>query len=387
MGSIEHESTSGTNLADRSAKWTFIAAMLLLLVVAGWFVVDGPKLAPDSQRYLNGAQELRQSGTITGKATRYSGYVFLVMLADVVSKGSSGQLWVVAAVQVAALSGALFCLWRLGIDLFGATAGNVAALLFASNVYLLRWAPYVLPTTLFTSFIVISCYLCALSTRKPAYLPAAIAAIIVTTSLRPNGIALLPVFVIYLLFSQERRARWMTAGLLAIVLLPGIPVVQRVLDGSAQYEQLVERMKVGTIIWSEDPVDHVEIEGRTGSQMIDLVRYVAVHPLHSGNVMAKRLFRSYSFQRDDYSTRHRLLLGVLMPLLLGSALFGLVRAIRTSESKHYLLLVALIATQSVVIAISFADHDHRFISYITPLIFLFVGNGFARVSTMLARQM
>jgi len=357
----------------------YVALALVLLAVAGWFTREGPRVAPDSSRYLNGAQELREKGTITGKATRYSGYVVVVMLAGLVADSPEAQLRNIVAMQIAVLVFALVCLCRLGAELSGPRVGWIAGLLFASNAYLLRWTPYVLPATMFTSFVVIACWLCVRSARKATYLPAAIAAVIVTTTLRPNGIALLPVFVLYLMSTRDRRTRWLAAGLLGVVLVLSIPVVRSVLDGSAEYESLVERMKVGTVIWSEDPVDQVEIEGRTGSQLLDLARFIAANPAHSAGVMARRLFRAYSFQRDDYSWRHRLFLAVLMPILLGLALTGLIVTIRSSGAPHYMLAVGLVAAQSAVIAISFADHDHRFISYVMPLIFLFVAKGLTSI--------
>ena len=130
---------------------------------------------------------------------------------------------------------------------------------------------------------------------------------------------------------------------------------------------LVDKLESGTIIWDADFMDMPKLADRSEDQTGDMFRYLTTWPLESAELMATRLYAAYFYQRSDYSLAHRVFLLVVIPGVLLLALVGLVTAIRRRNSTDYLLPTSLILAQSAVIAISFADHDHRFISYIMSL--------------------
>ncbi len=332
-------------------------------------------LAGDSDRYLLGAEELKNQGTISGKATRYSGYVVFVSAIKMTTDNHDHQLVLIVALQVLITAIALLCLYGTGRYLFGAPAALVAATLFALDFYLLRWTPYILTETMFTSFVIISTYLCLIAAEKPRFLLPAIGAVLVATSLRPNGLVLLPVFLIYLLARLKGFVRLLATGLFAVTIIGTLPILQQTLSDTAENEMLVDKLETGTIIWETEFMDMPKLSSRGENQVANVFRYLTTWPLESATLIGTRLYTAYSYQRSDYSFAHRAFLFVVIPGVLLLALVGLVTAFRRRYSADYLLPAFLILAQSAVIGISFADHDHRFISYVMPLIFLFTGYG------------
>jgi hypothetical protein len=356
-------------------KWGLSFIFVLFLIVAGFHILPGPMLAGDSGRYLLGAEELKNQGTISGKATRYSSYVAFISTIKLITDNRDHQLKLIVASQALILMVALFCLFGIGRHLFGAPAALIAAALFAMNFYLLRWTPYILTETMFTSFVIISTYLCLITSEKPRFLLPSIGAVLITTTLRPNGIALLPVFLCYLLTRLKGFARLAAVIFLAATIIGTLPFLQQVLSDTAGNEMLVDKLESGTIIWNADLMDMPKLANRSEDQIADLFGYLTTWPVESARLMATRLYAAYFYQRSDYSLAHRMFLVAVIPGVLLLALVGLITAIRRKHSADYLLPTFLIIAQSAVIAISFADHDHRFISYIMPLIFLFTGFG------------
>ncbi|MBT5032076.1 MAG: hypothetical protein HOM55_07245 [Proteobacteria bacterium] len=356
-------------------KWQLSLIVVLFLVVTGFHILPGPMLAGDSDHYLLGAEELKSQGTISGKATRYSSYVAIISAIKMVTDNRDHQLKLIVAFQILILMAALLCLYGIGRRLFGTPAALIAAALFAMNFYLLQWAPYILTETMFTSFVIISAYLCLMTSEKPRFLLPSIGAVLITTTLRPNGIALLPVFLCYLITRLNGFARLAAVILLAATIIGTLPILQQILSDTAGNEMLVDKLESGTIVWEFDSMDMPKLANRGEDQVADMFRYLTTWPVESARLMATRLYAAYFYQRSDYSLIHRMLLVVVIPGVLLLALVGLVAAIRRKNSAGYLLPAFLILAQSAVIAISFADHDHRFISYIMPLIFLFTGFG------------
>lgn len=285
------------------------------------------------------------------------------------------QLKLIVVFQALILMVALICLYRIGRHLFGTPSALIAATLFSVNFYLLRWTPFILTETMFTSFVIISTYLCLITSEKPRFLLLSVGAVLITTTLRPNGIALLPVFLCYLITRLKGFSRLAAIILLATTIIGILPILHPILSDTAENESLVDKLESGTIIWDTEFMDMPKLANRSEDQVTDIFRYLTTWPLESTKLMANRLYAAYFYQRSDYSLVHRIFLVVVIPALLLLALVGLITAIRRMNSVDYLLPTFLILAQSTVIAISFADHDHRFISYIMPLIFLFSGFG------------
>ncbi len=350
-------------------------ALALYLAVCAWFVADGPMAGGDTPRYLDGASAFLDSGEITGKAASYRAYVLFVAIAELVTPDRQTRLWLIVALQAVALAVALVCLYDTARRLFSPTAAAVAALLFAGNFYAVRWAPWILTESVFTAAVVITVWLCVAARGRSGWLLAALAASLITALFRPNGIAMLPVFLLFLSVEGRGPMRWLPpATAIVAVLLAGD--VGSGLERTASHENLLGQFERGTVIYDFEYRDMPSLDAPSGSDLADLPRYLASYPGDTLALVGHRLWAAWSWHRASYSAPHRLLLGLTIPILYALALLGLVRSLRRASAAR-LLPLALIAAQSAVIAISFANHDHRFVNYVMPMVFLYAGAGVA----------
>lgn len=350
-----------------------VAAIFVLLVAS--FLLAGPQLMGDSQRYLGGADQFLTTGNIEGKAGNYKGYVLFVAAVKSVVADDATQKWLIISLHAVLEGVALLCLYSLGRVLFGARAGLIAAGLYALNFYALRWTPQIATESLFMACIIIASWICIKASRSPWLWLAALPVTVFATSIRPNGIAMLPVFLLFFLFSIERRLRLVLIAVMCAGFLLVFPAITEELNRAAGHENLVAQFEKGTVIWHGESVEMAQLDSESGNQLVDVIRYASTYPLETLALMGRRLKAAWLWQRTDYSDRHNLFLAIVLPVLYVFAALGLYRQCRSRITATFLLPVALVFAQSAVIAISFANHDHRFAAMVMPLIFLYSAHG------------
>jgi hypothetical protein len=368
-------------LHNRTLRFAAVAVIVLLCAgVTSYFLMNGPRHAGDTGRYLNGADQLLAGDVVGGKARSYFGYVLVVAAAKSLPLEPQDAQWALVIFQALVLVAATICVYHLGALLFPPAAGLIAAALYSVNVYALRWTPFVLTEALFIALVIITTWLCVLAARRPWLAIAAVPAVLFTALIRPNGLAMLPVFGIYLLAQLRGKVRIGAFALAALAVIAVLPTIHDKLNAVAGREDLVANLEHGTVIWGVNRIAMPHLEDRSGDQVVDVARYVARYPLATLRLAARRLLAAYWFPRDDYSKKHRLALMIALPLLYILALGGVAVAWRTNERRDFLLPLGLIAAQSAVIAVSFANHDHRFVIYIMAFLFLFAAMAASRLA-------
>jgi len=374
-------------MVQRSGVERFELAALALvtavfLVVVASYLATGPQLLGDSQRYLEGAEALLATGRIHGKAGNYKGYILFVAAVKLLIGDSLAQQWVIIYLHALAEGVALLCLYALGRMLFGAPAALISAALYALNIYALRWTPQIGTESLFMAFIIVASWLCVKASQSPWLWLTALPVAVFASSIRPNGIAMLPVFLLFFLLSLRRRLRLAAIALVCAVSLLAVPAVTGELNRLASHEDLVAQLEKGTVIWRFESVEMPRLEGASGDQLVDVTRYIFDYPLETLQLMGRRLEAAWFWQRPDYSDRHNLFLIVLLPGLYVLAAVGLYRQYRSGVTPAHLLPISLVVAQCAVLVISFANHDHRFTTTVMPLVFLYSAHGIAALRHM-----
>ncbi len=365
--------------------WLLLVVLAIFVTVTGYHVADGPEVTGDTPRYMKGAEEFLATGTITGKAANYKGYVLFVASIKVLTSNPQLQKWLIVLFQALASSAALLCLYSLGRTLFSREAGLLAAGLYAVNFYALRWTSLIATEALFMAFIVIACWLCVKALERRSLLLPAIVVTLFAVSIRPNGTAMLPMFALIFIFSIKGPVRAGIFIALAAMMIILYPAVSQELNRTASHEQLVTHFEKGTIIWKIEAAEMPKLEKHSDDQVADVLLYIKTYPLETMSLMGKRLFAAWSWHRESYSYRHQWFLAITLSTLYVLMLTGLYMQTRLGFTSAHLLPILLILAQSAVIAVSFANHDHRFVIGVMPMVFLYSAAGAVFLSNRMPR--
>ena len=373
---------SGASRKMRLSYWLLGAAFLIFAVQVTFFLQDGVLIAGDSDRYIQGAVELITEGSISGKAENYRGYVVFIAALQYLTGDIDLANQLAIILQAFFLAIALIGIFALTRLLYSPLAGGIAALMFATNFYALRWTPYILTEALFIAMVVIACWLTIKSMRERKWILPALVAITMMMFLRPNGVILAPLMMLFLLLSFSRFTRYSVTLVALLAALISWNSVSRNLNDVASHEGLLQQFEQGNVIWGTAHIEMPKLLHATGSDARDVPRYLMSYPLESLTLVVKRLFASWSWYRESYSIHHKFFLGVMIPLIYGLAILG-IYAVARQNSRGAYLPALLILGQSVVIALSFANHDHRFINYIMPMVFVYAAAGFVQVGRII----
>ena len=272
----------------------------------------------------------------------------------------------------------LFCLFRIGQLLYSISAGLVTAAVSSITYIVVRWNHWILAESLFTSMLAISTFLCIKTAQKPYYFTLALPAVVFTAFVRPNGMVLLVVFLVYLSSLLRGRIKGVASIIAAIMLV----IVSLFAVEKFQYSASKEKGLQGTIIMESerDGTKYYKVmkapePTEEDNVLMKELLYVYEYPFYSVKLMASRLYASYSLIRKDYSNRHNLFLYLAIPIYYILVLLGIVVSFRRGMRKEHLLILGLIGGQSAIIAFSMADHDHRYFSYIVNLVTLYFSCG------------
>lgn len=356
--------------------WALFLACLIFSILSLHYLAEAPVYAGDSLRYLNAATEWLNFGSISGKAANYRGYVLFVAGIQYLFGMETDGLLALTYAQTIVLGMSLICLYDIGLRLHSPFAAGVTVLLFAANYYAARWVPFILTKSLFTAMVIISCWVCLASIKKPVWLFIVLPVIAVTAFTRPNGLIMLPLFIGFLILQHTGIVRISLVVICAAVVALLVTFIPNDLERTASQESLLTQFENGNVIYGVESVPMPKLANASGSTLLDVSRYVFTYPLESSVLVSKRLFASWSWYRQSYSFKHQIFLGSVIPMLYILALVWLFKGNANRRIGFYLPLI-IIGAQTAVIGISFANHDHRFINYIMPLVFVYAGVGMA----------
>jgi 4-amino-4-deoxy-L-arabinose transferase-like glycosyltransferase len=352
-------------------SWSLIAAAFVA-VNGAVLLHGGIRIAGDAYRYLDGADRLLAGAALVGKQSSYPGYVGVVALWKAVGIGLPG----VIAFQLLAAAAAAVVLYDLGRSLGGQRTGAAAALFFAANPDIARWHAYVLTDSLYISSVVAATWLVhRAAERRGAWLIAAAAGVLWTALLRPNGWLLVAVAGAYLTArlvpSRRARAGLVVAVLAVFVAASAAPPFRR----GVETERPGEMLRRGQVVWGHEasrmPMPP-EPSGPADRDWIHDLGYVVRHPVACARLGALRVWTELRHTRPFYSFRHNALAAAYLTPLYLLALWGGWILRREPLAR---LAGAVVAAHLLLVGLTFADWDGRFLLYILPLIGVFSARG------------
>lgn len=344
-----------------------VLASLFLIVNLTILISGGIRLGGDSPRYLAGADNLLQGLPLQARQMSYSGYLLLIAFCRLTGAGLPGVIFI----QLVLAATASVALYDLGRALHGHRAGLIAAALFVSNPDIARWNVFILTDSLYISLVILSvwCVWTAARRKRYPYIATATAALAAATLVRPNGLFLLAVAVLYFASRSISRKslRWLAVSSFILAFaIAAISASRFYPANSREHPEVTLRKGItGIHHWRVPmPSDPEPIKGELSAAF----SYAARHPFASFRLGITRVFIELIHIRPFYSVRHNIILLATLPFLYLLALMGL-KLNRDSSLAHLILLI--IISHLFVVAITFADEDGRFLLYVLPLIYLF----------------
>lgn len=344
----------------------FVAVNLALLV---W---SGVRAGGDTGIYTDGAAALLKGEPLTARQPSYVGYIAVVAVFQAIGAGLPGLV----LAQVAAALVAAVAVCRLAVELGGRLAGGLAVGLFALDLNTNRWHAYVLSDSLFMSCLVVTVWLVHAAAAPPARwrgYALASAAMVAAGLVRPEGWFVVPAAVVYWVVRLDaaagRKAAVLGAGV-AGCLAVAVVVAPR-LGGNLQAVGPAEMLRSGQTIWEydgwrvtmpDDPVWSAETGIRAA------VIYAVRHPISTAQLMGARLLAHAAHVRPYYSRAHNAMIAAWLLPLYAAALAG-AWVLRRHPLGWWCVLA--LATQALVVALTHADWDGRYLAHVMPLVYPF----------------
>jgi 4-amino-4-deoxy-L-arabinose transferase-like glycosyltransferase len=331
---------------------------------------SGIKAGGDTGIYLDGATALLSGQALTERQPSYLGYIAVVAAFQAAGAGLTG----VVVGQLAAATAAAWAVYRMAVEIGGRLAGGLAVLLFAVDVNTNRWHAYILSDSLFMSFLTVAVWLVyrAAAAGGPwrRYLWASVA-LVVAGLIRPEGWFVVPAAIAYWVAkldgSAGRRLTMLAGGALACAAL--YVVIAPRLGGNLEAVGPAEMLRRGQTIWDYDgwrvPMpDDAAGSSRKGSAAA--VMYAVCHPLSTATLMSARLVVHLAHVRPFYSAAHNIMIAAWLLPVYAFAAAGVWRARR--QALVWWCGIA-VATQALVVALTHADWDGRYLGHVMPLIY------------------
>lgn len=348
----------------------FIVINLLLVAL------NGVRMGGDSPLYLDGANRLLAGQPLTDRQPSYAGYVYVVAAAQAVGAGTLGL--VMLQVLCGAIAGT--AVYAMAATMAGRLAGGLAAVLYSLDVDTNRWHQFILADSLYVSLFVLAVWLTyrAVIRRGLGPLLLAAAALFAAALVRPEGWFLVPAGLCFVVMMRARSTAQRLAGvgvlLAAAALL--VVVLAPALRGNVSAVGPADMLQRGQTIWEFDgwkvsmPAAGGVAEGQAGAA----VAYAVRHPISTLKLMIARVLVHFAHVRPFYSTAHNAVIVVwLVPVYALAAVAIWQLGFTTLISW----IVAAIGTQTLVVALTHAEWDGRYLAHVLPLIYPLVGAGVA----------
>ena len=337
----------------------------------------------DAPRYLDGAQRLLTGTTLTDRQAGYIGYSAVLAALEWLHLGADAVFWV----QLMLSFGAGCAAWALGRRIGEWRAGVICGLLWVGFVDIQRWNFYLLTDGPFIASVMICAYL-VVAARSGGWLAlsAAMAGILVMSSLRINGVVYAAFFGVYLfvgLADGSRRAGLVLLLAITFLLLPtsrqlfgfaARPQEDGELVRQGTYEYMVE----GHVIWNTVFTPMPDAEAASGSGLGDFVSYVLEHPLAVARLYALRLGHYLFGYNPRYSHLHIVINVITFTALYTFTSLGLASA--RNQMPWVAGLAVLWVAQAALVMVTVGDYDNRYSLHAVPALLPFAAVGVDRAA-------
>lgn len=347
---------------DLMAAMVFFAAVNLVLVA-----VNGVRLGGDSPLYLDGAARLLDGRPLIDRQPSYAGYVAVVAAAHAIGIGTFGVVMI--QVFLGAVTAAV--VYLIGATLAGRAAGVAGAMLYGLDVDTNRWHQFILADSIYVSLFVLAVWLMHRAATRDGVEPI-ISALIVTLAsamVRPEGWFLLPAAVAYVIVARPYpwKVKLAMGGSATAAVVALLAVLSANYQGNMQAVGPANMLQRGQTIWDFDgwrvamPASDASATDQAGGAL----SYALRHPSSTATLMLARIAVHFAHVRPFYSTPHNVVIVLWLVPLYAAALLGLWRL---GAVAMPLWVVAAIASQTLVVALTHAEWDGRYLAHVLPLI-------------------
>jgi hypothetical protein len=354
-----------------------VVAMLAFVVVnLALVAINGVRQGGDTPLYLDGASRLLDGRPLVDREPSYPGYIAVIALFQALGVGLFG----VVLVQIIAGAAATAAVYRMATELTGRVAGAIAAALVIVDVDTNRWHQFILADSLFISLSTIGVFLAhrAAIGRGLEPLVSALAVLLCAGLVRPEGWFLLPAAVGYMVMMRARSkagrlaggAALVTAGAaLAAILAPAV-------SGNMQAVGPADMLRRGQTIWEYDGwrVAMPDAVASGVGQASSAFTYALDHPWSTSKLMLARVGVHFAHVRPFYSTPHNIAIVAWLLPVYAAAIIG---AWRLRHAALTWWISAAIAAQTLVVALTHAEWDGRYLAHVLPLIYVLTGAALA----------
>jgi Dolichyl-phosphate-mannose-protein mannosyltransferase len=336
----------------------------------------GVHVGGDTGLFLDGARRLMQGQPLIDREPSYLGYIAVVGSIQAVGAGSIG----VVLFQIVAATAGAGAVYRLAMELGGARAAMLATGLLTLDVDVNRWHTYVLADSLYISAFAISVWLVHRTSEGPTnwWRYAATTVVLVALGLiRPEGWFVLPAAGFYWV-ARGFDGAWqrLSASLVVVAacVVAAFAVAPR-LSGNVSAVDPGEMLRRGQTIWDYDSW-RIAMPGSNPPQPDQVeapVSYAMHHPAATAKLMLARIGVHLAHVRPFYSRTHNLV--ILLWLLPIYALTALAVWMKSADPLMRWIVVAC-GTQALVVALTHADWDGRYLAHVMPVVYPLAACGF-----------
>ncbi|HYE87911.1 MAG TPA: glycosyltransferase family 39 protein [Vicinamibacterales bacterium] len=354
-----------------------VGAMVLFATLNfALIAINGERHGGDTPLYLDGAARLLDGRPLIDREPSYTGYIAVVAAAQAIGIGTFGV--VVLQVTLGAVAAAV--VFAIGAALAGRVAGAVAVLLLSLDVDTNRWHQFVLADSVYTSLFVIGVWLTHRSAvaRNVEPIVSAGAVMVGAALVRPEGWFLLPAAAAYVIVTRipSNRHRFAAAAALAGGALAVVAVLAPRYQGNMQAVGPADMLQRGQTIWDFEGwrVAMPAADAPNGDQAGSAIGYALRHPFSTLKLMIARVAVHFAHVRPFYSTAHNVVIVLWLLPVYAATVFAITHL---GTAPLALWLVAAIASQTVVVALTHAEWDGRYLAHVLPLVYIFVGAAIA----------
>jgi hypothetical protein len=341
-----------------------------------WLAITGVHLGGDTGLFLDGARRLLDGQPLVDREPSYVGYVAVVAASQALGSGLIG----VVLFQIAVATLGAGAVYRLGMELGGARVATIATGLLTIDFDVNRWHTYVLADSLFLSAFVLCVWLVhhAAERRTWSGYVVALVVLIATSLIRPEGWFALPAAGFYWVARglNGRAARLIgSAGVIGACLVTSLVVAPR-LGGNVSAVNPAGMLQRGQTIWAFDGwrlAMPQPDESVPSTQAPGPISYAMRHPIATLELMLARIGVHLAHVRPFYSLAHNTVIVLWLLPVYALSMF----AIWASWNRPLTRWCALaFGSQALVVALTHADWDGRYLAHVMPIVYPFVALGF-----------
>jgi len=334
----------------------------------------------DSDRYIEGAEKLLHCEPLDYIQIQYSGYIAIIAFVKMFGLGL--EFVIIIQLLMAILSS--WFLYDMGKSITGnKIAGILAVGLYLANPFITRWHLYILTESLYTSLLILSLWIINKTVKKRTLKFYILSFIIVciNTSIRPNGWILLPMmFCFFIIYSKYnwyiKLAGTFTIITFFLMCVIYIPILNHAIQKVGSDELPINKeLEKGVVIWGHNELClNMPKDTNTGNRnWTESNSYIFKHPFACFKLAIYRVLSELlQINHPWYSVKYqiRILLWLFPAYLL--AIIGIMYFKNKVGIK---VAIFIILAHILIIALTWSEHDNRFLNYFLPLIYLLSGCG------------